>query len=347
MSTLNGTVIAIANMCVGAIIGVCALVNVGTVGNVAQRSMVTTASQSQSPSIGPDYDLNLRLIFFGYPKVGVPQCGTAVISATGLSDIRDVTFTRTGGELSPNGRFIAFDSCGGVNRGIYLAEPDGSKPRLIKALDDSCADIRWSPDSTQLSYVGGHERNLRILDIASGTDRLVPNTQAAGWHWWSPAGNEVVYEKTPGQSNVPTGRLLYITDLSGNSRQLTIARDFVPCDRYTERNLIDTWAPAWSPKGDAIAFTQCGALFIISPSGKNLKQLTTHRTGAAERLPITDAYSPRWSPDGRWIIFTGEIPCRTSEGPPLKRISPDDKRVVEIGKLPYCGGPFSVGPLRP
>lgn len=342
MSRLNGTGIALAKMFVGLIIGVCALVNVGAVGNNGPASIVTTASQSQAPSIVPDDDLNVRLIFYGYPKIGVPQCGTAVISAAGLSNIRDVTFTRTGGEFSPNGRFIAFDNCGGADRGIYLAEPDGSKPQLIKTLDNYCADIRWSPDSTQLSYVSGSERNLRILDIAGGTDRLVPHTQDAGWHWWSPDGNEIVYERGLGGS-----RLLHVTDLKGNSRQLTFARDFVPCNRYTERNLIDTWAPAWSPKGDAIAFTQCGALFIISPSGKNLKQLTTHRIGAAERLPITDAFSPRWSPDGRWIIFTGEIPCRTSEGPPLKRISPDDKRVVEIGKLPYCGGPFSVGPLRP
>lgn len=346
MSGLNGTVIALAKTCVGAIIIVCALVNVGTVGNTGPAPFVTTASQSQSPSIVPGYDLNLRLIFYGYPKIGVPQCGTAVISATGLSDIRDVTFTRTGGEFSPNGRFIAFDNCGGADRGIYLAEPDGSKPQLIKRLDNYCADIRWSPNSAQLSYVSGTERNLRILDIASGTDRLVPNTQGAGWHWWSPAGNEIVYERTPRRNNVPAGRLLFITDLTGNSRQLTFAQDFVPCDRYTERNFIDTWAPAWSPKGDKIAFTQCGVLFIVSPSGKDLRQLTRTPTGAPETLPITDAYSPRWSPDGLWIIFTGEIPCRISEGPPLKRISPDDKKVVDFGRLPYCGGPFSIAPLN-
>src|SRR5205807_5930897 len=211
---------------------------------------------------GADSALDLRLVFYGYPKIGVPHSGAGVISETGLSNIHDVTFT---GELSPNGRFIAYDNCGNVNRGIYLAEPDGSKAQLVIPLSDNhcLGTIRWSPDSTKLSYISGSNRYLRIFDIATKSDTLIRNTQDADWHWWSPAGNEIVYGRMGRRDPFgPAGRLLYITDLRGNSRQLTFARDFVPCDR--EWNLIDTWAPVWSPKGNTIAFTQCERLFVVS-----------------------------------------------------------------------------------
>ena len=95
----------------------------------------------------------LQLVFYGYPQIGVPKSGTAILDDTGLSEIHDLAFTRTGGELSPDGRFVAYDNCSSPDRGIYIVEPDGSKATRVLALsDNTCAEIRWSPDSTKLSY---------------------------------------------------------------------------------------------------------------------------------------------------------------------------------------------------
>src|SRR5256884_230825 len=282
---------------------------------VAARPVVAVEAQSPLSSATPlsvlptfagtDSALDLRLVFYGYRKIGLAQSGPALISETRLSNVHDVTFTRIGGELSPNGGFIAYDNCSSPNRGIYIAEPDGSKAQLVKDLNGSpCVDIRWSPDSAKLSYLAQPDRSLRIFDIASKSDTLIPNTQGADLHWWSPAGNEIVYGRLRGRVGAgPVGRLLYITDLRGNSRQLTFADDFVPCGR--ERNIIDASAPAWSPKGDAIAFTQGECLFVVSPAGGDLRQLTTppYASTPSPKMPVTFAYSPRWSPDGRWIIF--------------------------------------------
>jgi len=64
-------------------------------------------------------------------------------------------------------------------------------------------------------------------------------------------------------------------------------------------------------------------------------------------MPVTSAYSPRWSPDGRWIFFLDEgAVIRVGSGAVLKRISTDGKTIVEIGKLPYGGAPFSIAPLN-
>jgi WD40 repeat protein len=351
MSKERGTTIAVAKVFAGIVIGLCVPVIVGI---IAPASLVATEAQSRLPSATPlasagraSSKLDLRIVFYGYPKQGVPQSGTAVISEAGLSNIRDVTFTSIGGELAPNGRFIAYDNCSTVNRGIYLAELDGRKAQMVIPLSGGlCVDARWSPDSAKLSYTAPQDRSLHIFDIASKRDTLIPNTRIADWHWWSPSGKEIVYGRIdrrdpvgPGGPVGPVHRLLYITDLTGNSRQLTFAKDFVPCEH--ERYLIDIWAPTCSPDGKTIAFTQCGGLFVISPTGKDLKQLTTPRyvRPPLPQMPVTLAYSPRWSPDGRWILFIGDDNV-------LKRISVDGKAIVDIGKLPYWGGPFSIAPFN-
>ena len=353
-------IVAMVFLCI--VIGLCVPIVSSSVGiyapAAAARPIVAIEAQAPLSSATPlavpptlagtDSAVDLRIVFYGYPKIGMPLSGTGVISERGLSNIRDITFSLIGGELSPNGRFIAYDNCSTVNRGIYLAEADGRNAQLVIPLSGSpCIDVRWSPDGAKLSYVAQSDRSLHIFDIASKNDRLIPNTQGADWHSWSPAGNEIVYGRLRGRIGAgPVGRLLYITDFRGNSRQLTFAKDFAPCERLPY--VTDTWAPAWSPNGNTIVFTQCERLFVISPTGNDLRQLTTpqYASRPSPEKPVTSAYSPRWSPAGRWIFFIGEGAVRkVGDGAVLKRISPDGNTIVEIGKLPYGGGPFSIAPF--
>ena len=306
------------------------------------KPVMTQAFAFTQVDVAHSSDMDLRIVFYGYPEIGLSKSGSAIITQTGLSDMRDITFTRVGGELSPDGRLIAYDNCRIPNRGIYLAGPDGSKARKLLAVNNqNCVNLRWSPDSTKLSYVSDADHSLHIFDIARRRDRAVPNTQLAGWHWWSPAGDKIVYSR---RASAGSGNLLYITDLLGKSRQLTFARDFAPCK--SEDDLIDTRMPAWSPHGDKIAFTQCGALFVISPDAEGLRQLTAReRAASPDILSFAAADNPRWTPDGKWIVFSDGI---AFVGVPvaLKRISADGATVVEIGELPYGGGSFSIAPVK-
>src|SRR2546427_7103097 len=98
--TIMSAIVATVFPCV--VMGLCALV---TLQAQSRLSSATPLSASTTLSAGADSGLDLRLVFYGYPKIGVPQSGAAMISERGLSDVHDITFSLIGGELSPNGRF--------------------------------------------------------------------------------------------------------------------------------------------------------------------------------------------------------------------------------------------------
>ena len=101
--TIIATTVATVLPCI--VIGLCVPIMNSVAGIIAPNSIVATEAQSPLSSATPlaaasgaESELDLRLVFYGYPKIGVPQSGAAVITETGLSDVHDITFTRTGGE---------------------------------------------------------------------------------------------------------------------------------------------------------------------------------------------------------------------------------------------------------
>jgi dipeptidyl aminopeptidase/acylaminoacyl peptidase len=257
---------------------------------------------------------DMRIVFTGYVKYQ-PRWGSAIVRANGISDVKDVRLLYPAGEISPDGRRIAYTTCNNSDRGIYIARINGRGAKLVPTTPgDYCVhDIRWSPDGKKVSYGSNMDFMLHILDIETGVDRPMFATNVGGWGSWSPQGDEIVFENGRGGS-----RLLQIIDMSGRIRQLTYPIDFDKCE---------TWAPAWSPDGHRIAFTACSSLYTIKPDGTDVRRLTP-------RLPV---YCPRWSVDGSWLLFLSN---RT-----LKRVRADGGAPETLGVLPYRGGPFSLGPL--
>jgi Tol biopolymer transport system component len=137
-----------------------------------------------------------------------------------------------------------------------------------------------------------------------------------GWHWWSPQGDQIVFDRGRGGR-----RELFITDLAGRERQLTYLKDFNNCE---------TWAPHWSRDGSRIVFTVSEpnrrmGLYTITPDGKESKKLDAPHI----------AYSPRWSTDGEWILFIN--------GDQLMRVRKDGTGLYFLGELPNIKSPFSLG----
>ena len=256
----------------------------------------------------------MRVLSHGYVD-GRGKSATAIVGPDGISNITDIPFPH-GGEISPDGRRIAFDTCDRSNRAIAIATLDNSESRIIEPVfGESCATVRWAPDAARLSYAGAYDYLLHVVDLVTGADTALPYTfLATGWHAWSPRGDAIVYETGRGGA-----RRIDIIDLATwRTRQLVGPQQFGGCE---------VWAPDWSPARDRIAFTSCDRkLYVINADGSELRHVAA------------SAYAPRWSTDGESLLFLS--------GRTLGRIPADGGRVQNLGNLPYYGGPFSVGAVR-
>ncbi len=121
---------------------------------------------------------------------------------------------------------------------------------------------------------------------------------------FSPDGTRLVYRVGASYERLHTQRGLRIVSLAdGKIRQLTNGWDDFP---------------AWSPRGDRIAFTGFATgdyeIYTIRADGTGLRQLT-HTHG--------DDAHPVWSPDGRWIAFVSS------------RKGWKDEAMISFGSQPY------------
>jgi Tol biopolymer transport system component len=103
--------------------------------------------------------------------------------------------------FSPDGRKLAFISARSGRRALWLAEPDGTKPRQIADLDVAYSGFpRWSPDGSRIVFHtakgSATERMIYVVNVAAGVPQLVgAGCCPEGWSH--------------------DGRSIYVTDLTG------------------------------------------------------------------------------------------------------------------------------------
>jgi Tol biopolymer transport system component len=205
--------------------------------------------------------------------------------------------------LSPNGRWLAFDSDRDGNQNIYKIPTGGGEAvQLTDSPDDEFVST-WSGDGKQIALHSYHAGSRRVRLIPAEGGRPVdvvgspPNQRSPGW---SPDGRTLVFT-----SEVAGQLQLFVVKRKpdstwGAARQLTTAGG---------------WAGRWSPDGQFIVYCRSDGVWLTDETGKGTRRLYPVEAGPSPELAL-------WSPDGRTIYFKAFDAAGSSS----------------IGSIPAAGG---------
>ena len=213
--------------------------------------------------------------------IEVATPGTELGGDLGIMTIVDDGSHNYHAQPSPDGRLVAFDSDRDGDRGIYVANRDGSQVRRVSG-PGYAAVPTWSPNNQWLAYIRAEADkpavwNLWVQPAAGGSPRRLTNYRY-GQTWgasWFPDNRRIAYshEDTLVVMDPQTGEATrYRTPVKGQ--------------------LVRT--PAVSPDGTKIIFQvfRHGAWLLTLADGSMQHVLTD---------PTAEEFA--WAPDGRRVAF--------------------------------------------
>jgi Tol biopolymer transport system component/predicted amidohydrolase len=175
---------------------------------------------------------------------------------------------------SPDGRRLALQ----VWQQIWILDVAGGEARRVtNAVNPSDEHWfpRWSPDGRAIVFSSLRPGvGLSVVPDSGGPRRRLTGGPFDWWPSWSPdASTIVLWRATP-------GGLWTIRSSGGDPQRLT-------------PDTLDAEKPAWSPDGRWIAFNSHGRLYVITPDGASIRQLTAGPEDQA----------PSWAPTSRDLFF--------------------------------------------
>jgi Tol biopolymer transport system component len=246
---------------------------------------VRAVSPSTGPTFSPAFAPTGTALFF---HNGTSSDASSSLQSKDLDDddLRVMTIVDDGSKNyhvrpSPDGTRVAFDSDRDGDRGVYVANRDGTDARRVSG-PGYAAVPTWSPDGAALAYIRAESDrpqvwNLWLLDFDEHEYRRLTSYRV-GQTWsasWFPDGRRICYSHED---------RLIVRDLDGRS-----IREFAS---PVAHSLVRT--PAVSPDGNHV-------IFQVSGSGAWLLHLND---GAMRRVlsdPTAEEFA--WAPDGRRVAF--------------------------------------------
>lgn len=261
-----------------------------------------------------------------------------------LSDGRDLVLSP---RMAPDGQRVVFTSfSNGVPRVAMLDLASGRTQILQSTQGTMSFAPGWSPDGRWIVYSQeeGGATNLWLMDAASGAAR--PLTRGPSIDTspdFAPDGRRIVFE----------------SDRSGQTQLYVLSLDEGSTASLPEARRISFGAgsygtPAWSPRGDLIAFTRRDQ---PAPDGEADTPPPGSRIGVmrpdghGERM-LTEAHldeAPSWSPNGRVIVFARRTDGGTGDGTESGALHSIDVtgRNLRLIQMSGAASDPDWGPLRP
>lgn len=248
---------------------------------------LTTGLDAHTISLSPDAK---ELAYSVFTYTG--NIWTLPLSSRGtasLADARPLTEgsqTIEGVSLSPDGRWLAFDSDREGNQDLYKMPSTGGEAVQLTHSPGANFVSTWSGDGRHIalhSYSAG-ARKVRVVSADGGEPRDLTDSP--------------LNQRSPGFA--PDGRsIVFTADVSERPQLFMISRQN-DSSWSAARQLTSEggWAGRWAPDGHAIVYCRPDGLWLVPPTGGSARQILS--------IDSTSATSPelaQWSPDGKLIYY--------------------------------------------
>ena len=248
-------------------------------------ALVPSLDAQRRPVFSPAFASNGTAMFFHTGRTAGTRSALMAVDIAS-PDLRVVSIVDDGArnyhvQPSPDDRFIAFDSDRDGERGVYVANRDGSRVHRVSG-SGYAAVPSWAPDSRRLAFVRAEPANPKVWNLwllALDTGELQRLTHYSfGQTWsasWFPDGRRICYSHQD--------KLVVLDLATKGMRQY---------DSPVPRRLVRT--PAVSPDGSKVVFQ-------VYRDGVWLLDLTDASTRLLLRDPTAEEFA--WAPDCRRVAF--------------------------------------------
>jgi Tol biopolymer transport system component len=249
-----------------------------------------------------------------------------------------VTQAQAAGKTVPRIAFVLSEESGQSNI-LSIADPDGKN--VVNLFNEGhFLSPAWSPDGTQLAFMGGGKfrgaMELYLVNSDGSNFHKIsthPGRDAQGYVTWSPDGTQLIY----GISDQGYDLFYRINADGTGETELTFKDD--------QMILGNSWI-TWSADGKQVAVigyhgSSTRVLMLADANGENVRPLPIHLK--YDRLVESDL---AWSPD-KQHLFVSEAPLTAAEPRELYVADADGsnpKVILKSPKLPTDVSSLSVSP---
>ena len=199
--------------------------------------------------------------------------------------------------VSPDGKWLAFDSNRNGSQAIYRMSLSGGEPEQLTRSSEPDFLSSWSPDGREIAFYSYRRgtRRAYVMPAEGGPPfEVAPALANQRNPAWAPDGSSLVLSASDG--DLPSQ--LYVIRRGRDSSWAT------PHAITTDGGA----SPQWSPDGQAIAFINARGVWLTAPDGGRPRLLLAAGDSASSAVPEL----LRWGPGGTILYKAFDAEGRSS-----------------------------------